>query len=413
MKLIHAADLHLDSPMVGLARYDGAPEAELRGATRKALTNLVDAAIADDVAALLLAGDLFDGDWAHFGTGVHFVGEMARLRDAGIAVVSISGNHDAESKITKELRFPDNVHVLDVKKPETFVLEDVGIAVHGQGYATAAVTEDLSLAYPEPLGDHFNVGLLHTAVGGRRGHANYAPCKLSTLQEKGYGYFGLGHSHSYEVLSTDPPVLFSGNLQGRNIRERGPKGAVLVEVGADGATYDRLILDAVRWDVVEIDVSSSATLDDVAGLARVALGQAVEQAGHRLLAARVALAGAGEIHHRLLADPERLRHEIYGAAADVAGDGIWVEDVRVETSLAGPPAAIDSGAVGELRAELEDISADDDALVKIGAELGAIEDILPPTLAAEISPTDPRFVSEVLRDLSVSLPEKLLGGDRG
>jgi DNA repair protein SbcD/Mre11 len=412
MKLIHAADIHLDSPMVGLARYDGAPEKDLKGATRKALTNLVDAAIDNEVAALLLAGDLFDGDWTHFGTGVHFVGEMGRLREAGIPVVSISGNHDAASKITKELRLPDNVHVLNVKEPQTFVLEDVGIAVHGQGYATAAVKEDLSLAYPEPDPDLFNVGLLHTAVGGRRGHANYAPCSLASLREKGYDYFGLGHSHAFEVLSEDPPVVFSGNLQGRNIRERGPKGAVLVEASAGGTTFERLILDVVRWDVVEIDTTSSTTLGDVAGLARGALREAAEQAGDRLLAARVALRGFGEIHHRLLADPERLRHEIYGAAVDVAGDGIWVEDVRVETSLAGPAAAIDSGAVGELRAELDEITADDDALIEIGAELGSLEEILPRSLADELSLTDPRFVSKVLRDLSVSLPEKLLGGDR-
>lgn len=412
MKLMHAADIHLDSPMVGLRRYDGAPEDDLKGATRKALRNLVDAAIDNEVAALLLAGDLFDGEWPHFGTGVHFVGEMGRLREAGIPVVSISGNHDAESKITKELRLPDNVHVLDTRKPETFLLEDVGVAIHGQGYATPAVTEDLSLAYPDPDSDFFNVGLLHTAVGGRPGHASYAPCSLTFLQEKGYGYFGLGHSHTYEVLSENPPILFSGNLQGRNIRERGPKGAVLIEVDAGATTYEHLMLDVVRWDVVEIDVGEASTLGDVAGLAVLALRDAADEAGGRLLAARVALKGAGEIHHRLLADPERLRHEIYGVAADAAGDGIWVEEVRVETSAAGPAAAIDSGAVGELRAEFEDVRADDDALAEIGGELEDLEGILPPSLADEISPTDPRFVSDILRDLSISLPEKLLGGDR-
>lgn len=412
MKLMHSADIHLDSPMVGLRRYDGAPEDDLKGATRKALRNLVDAAIDNEVAALLLAGDLFDGEWPHFGTGVHFVGEMSRLREAGIPVVSISGNHDAESKITKELRLPENVHVLNTRKPETFLLEDVGVAVHGQGYATPAVTEDLSLAYPDPDPDFYNVGLLHTAVGGRPGHASYAPCSLNFLQEKGYDYLGLGHSHTYEVLSEEPPILFSGNLQGRNIRERGPKGAVLIEVDAGVTTYEHLVLDVVRWDVVEIDVGEASTLGDVAGLAVVALREAAGEAGGRLLAARVALKGAGEIHHRLLTDPERLRHEIYGAAADAAGDGIWVEEVRVETCAAGPAAAIDSGAVGELRAELEDIRTDDDSLAEIGDELENLKSILPPSLADEISPTDPRFVSDILRDLSISLPEKLLGADR-
>lgn len=412
MKLIHAADLHLDSPMVGLARYDGAPVEELRNATRRALANLVDTAIEEQVIAVLLAGDLFDGEWTHFGTGVHFVKEMGRLREAGIAVVSISGNHDAQSKITKQLRLPDNVHVLDVDKPETFLMENVGIAVHGQGYAEPVVTDDLSRAYAGPVADLFNVGLLHTAVGGRAGHANYAPCKLSFLRELGYGYFGLGHSHGYEVLSVDPPVVFSGNLQGRNIHERGPKGAVLIEVDDDElVSFDRLTLDVVRWEVVELDVADCSTVDEVAGVARGAMKRAAQEAGDRLLAARVVVSGETEVHRDLLADPDRLRHEMHGAAVDIAGDQIWVEDIRVETSSAGASPAIGSDAVGELLAELEDITGDDKVLAELGAEMGPLEEVLPSLLAAELAPSDQRFISGVLRDLSASLPADLLRGE--
>lgn len=411
MKLIHAADIHLDSPMIGLARHDGAPIEELRGATRRALANLVDAAIEERVEAVLLAGDLFDGDWPHFGTGVHFVGEMGRLREAGIAVVSIAGNHDAQSKITKELSFPENVHVLDVKKPETVVLENVGLAVHGQGYHEAAVTDDLSLAYPEPLEGLVNVGLLHTSVGGRPGHANYAPCKVPFLQERGYDYWALGHSHAYEVLGEDPAVVFSGNLQGRGIHERGPKGAVMIEAGPDGVVFERRILDAVRWEVIELAADECSTLDDVAGLARGEMRRAAEEAVGRLLAVRVCVTGASEAHHDLLANPERLRYEMYGAAVDVAGDHLWVEDVRVETSSAGSPTTTGSDAVGELLAELQEIADDDGSLAVLGAELGALEEVLPVSVASGLAPTDPRFVREILRELSASLPAELLRSD--
>src|SRR6266511_1037006 len=104
MRLLQSADLHVDSPMRGLVAYDQAPVAELRLATREALANLVDTAIEKAVDAVLLAGDIFDGDWPHYGTGVHFVSEMGRLREAGIPVVMVAGNHDAESKLTKSLR---------------------------------------------------------------------------------------------------------------------------------------------------------------------------------------------------------------------------------------------------------------------------------------------------------------------
>src|SRR3712207_2828658 len=163
MRLLHAADLHLDSPMTGLAAYDGAPVDDLRGATRRALGNLVDLAIEEAVDVVLLAGDLFDGDWPHYGTGVHAVREMARLREAGIPVVTIAGNHDAESRITRTLRWPDNVHVLGTRRPQTRQFDDLGLAVHGQGYPTPAVLEDLSAGYPAPLPGVRNVGLLHTS----------------------------------------------------------------------------------------------------------------------------------------------------------------------------------------------------------------------------------------------------------
>src|SRR3954447_21251136 len=134
MKIFHAADLHLDSPMKGLVAYDEAPVERLRLATRLALANLVDAAIDERVDVVLFAGDIFDGDWPHYGTGVHFVSEMGRLREAGVPVVMVAGNHDAESKLTKSLRLPENVRVLSTRKPETVMFEEIGLAVHGQGY---------------------------------------------------------------------------------------------------------------------------------------------------------------------------------------------------------------------------------------------------------------------------------------
>ena len=68
-RFLHAADIHLDSPLYGLSRYDGLPDAEIRGATRAAFDNLVQRAIAEAVDFVVIAGDLFDGDWKDMGTG--------------------------------------------------------------------------------------------------------------------------------------------------------------------------------------------------------------------------------------------------------------------------------------------------------------------------------------------------------
>src|SRR5579872_1133012 len=104
MKFIHCADIHLDSPLAGLDRYEWAPVAEIRGATRRAFENVIGLALEEEVRFLVIAGDLYDGDWRDYNTGLFFVKQMSLLNDAGIPVYLIKGNHDAESKITRRLR---------------------------------------------------------------------------------------------------------------------------------------------------------------------------------------------------------------------------------------------------------------------------------------------------------------------
>ena len=132
---IHASDIHLDSPHKGLSRYEGAPAERIRGATREALKNLVQTAIEENAAFMVIAGDVFDGDWKDYNTGLFFAGQMSRLRESGIKVFLLSGNHDAASKITRTLKMPDNVHRFSTKHPETLTLEKLGVAIHGQGYS--------------------------------------------------------------------------------------------------------------------------------------------------------------------------------------------------------------------------------------------------------------------------------------
>ena len=103
---LHAADIHLDSPLLRLPEYEGAQVEKIRRATRDALENLVNLAIEKSVDFVVLAGDLYDGDWTDFGTGLFFVNQMGRLREAGIPVFGVYGNHDAASKITRSLPLP-------------------------------------------------------------------------------------------------------------------------------------------------------------------------------------------------------------------------------------------------------------------------------------------------------------------
>src|SRR5487761_2558679 len=194
MKFLHCADLHLDSPLRGLAGYEGAPLEEIRGATRRAFENLIELAVSESVSCLTIAGDLFDGDRDNFNTAMFLQPHFARLRDAGIPVAVVYGNHDAANEISKRLRPPDNVTVFPTDRAATLELPDIGLALHGQSYATRVVDDDLSAGYPAPISGLLNVGVLHTALAGHEGtHAHYAPCTENGLADHGYAYWALGH----------------------------------------------------------------------------------------------------------------------------------------------------------------------------------------------------------------------------
>jgi DNA repair protein SbcD/Mre11 len=264
MKFIHCADVHLDTPLQGLAEYPGAPTKEIRNATRRAFEKVLDAAISETVDFLIIAGDLYDTGLKSFESALFFNKQMARLADVGIDVYLIYGNHDAASKLIKQLRPPKNVHVFRSTEPHSFVNKDLRLAIHGQSFSTPEITEDLAVNYPPPVPDFFNIGVLHTNLGGISDHANYAPCSLHTLKSKGYQYWALGHVHNRQILCADPYIVYPGNIQGRHGKEQGEKSCELVTVSDAGAiSIGPVSTSVVPWIETCIDASSCQNADEV------------------------------------------------------------------------------------------------------------------------------------------------------
>jgi DNA repair exonuclease SbcCD nuclease subunit len=329
---IHASDLHLDSPLKGLEIYEGAPDIEeIRNATRQALVNLVDFALNEGVSLVLFAGDLYDGDWPDFSTGLFFAQQMHRLARAGIRVAIAWGNHDAQNKMTKSLVMPENVKIFSARKPETLVCEDIKVAVHGQSYATADTTRNLAIDYPDPVDGMLNIGLLHCLVSGAVGHQNYAPCTLDDLASRGYDYWALGHVHDCRVLRENPLIIYPGCSQGRHIKETGPKGCMLVEKNNDVLSHEFIRLDTVQWLTVAVDVSAAETIGQIAEKFAQDLASRLAGMEGRLCCLRVLVKGRTPIHGRLVVRPDELTANIRAVAADVSGQRAWVEKVRIET----------------------------------------------------------------------------------
>jgi DNA repair protein SbcD/Mre11 len=378
MKILHTADLHIDSPMGSLDRYEGAPVDIMRAATRRAVEAMVELAIRERVAAVTIGGDVFDGAWRDMNTGLWWNARLAELVDAGIEVYVVHGNHDAESLITQRLAPPPGVHVFGANAPSSVTSPRWPLVVHGQSFRDRAVSTDLAAGYPLAVPGLLNVGLLHTSLDGRAGHDPYAPTNVATLLAKGYALWGLGHVHERETIERDGTfVVFPGNTQGRSIRETGARGVTLI------ATDERRVLsvtpidvDVIRWVKLGVDVTGMANEDDFLRGAFEAIRAARHAAG-RPLAVRVEAIGAGPLH-RLLADrAEVVRGELISRASRERSD-VWLEKLVVKTRPERVVADADVAAVREVVALAEEAMGDEAVAREIAKVLDPLRDALRP-----------------------------------
>src|ERR1700730_16207897 len=262
---IHAADLHIDSPLASLGLKDPAVAARFARANRGAVEALVRETIASEAKFLIIAGDIFDGDWRDVSTGLFFTRAVGDLHRAGIPTLIIKGNHDADSVIARSLTYPENTLTFASNRAETKTLDALRVALHGRSFGVRNPTGEFLGSYPARREGWLNIGLLHTALDGTRaGHESYAPCTVEDLKRFGYDYWALGHIHAAEIVSRDPWVVYPGNLQGRSVRETGAKGAMRLTVeNVRIVDVTPLVLDGARWAHLNVHVASDETEGDV------------------------------------------------------------------------------------------------------------------------------------------------------
>lgn len=396
---VHAADLHLDSPLLGLASKSAEYAARVEAASRQAFDSLVDLAIDERCRFMLLAGDIFDGDLRNFQTGLYFMEGMGRLNEAGISVFMVLGNHDSANRFADKLSLSSNVHVFPKSGAASHVLEDVGVAVHGRSFPRPDVSEDLAREYPVAVQTLFNIGVLHTACAGSEGHhARYAPCTPEQLSNHGYDYWALGHVHAHAVLGEYPHIVYPGNLQGRHPRETGPKGAVLVKV-AEGRIVDleHRALDAVRWASISVDVSDAKDYSELLDIMRRDIAEIAKQAGGRPIALRLAISGTTLLHSKLILNRASFQEDVETLLATLAHD-VWLEKVRLNTSHPVTPDAVDSTVAGKLDEELIRLSRDSVIAQELDARLAEIRTKLPAGAHADA------FIEQ----MRIEIPERAL-----
>lgn len=338
-RFLHTGDLHLDSPLEGLSA-EAPPEvlAVLRSATIEAWRNVVRLAIDEAVDFVVIAGDVFEVSSPTLIGQTRFRDGLAQLAAAGIPSFVVHGNHDPLDgrSWAPSLHFPDAVHRFgtDAVTAVPVVRGGTEIArVHGRSYPRAAVTDNYAAGFRAEPDAPFSIGLLHTNVGDRPGHHNYAPCSVDDLRASGMDYWALGHIHQPGQVLADPPAFYSGIPQGRDPGELGARGCYVVEVdGARRVTARFVATDVVRWHPVEVGIGSLTDDESLRRACREAVASAIDEADGRSLVVRLRVTGRGPLHAtlrrpgylddlRLLLDEERPPTPPFA----------WVESVRDAT----------------------------------------------------------------------------------
>ncbi len=381
-KFLHAADLHMDSPLKGLSELDPTLAGQVRIASRKAFEKLIQLAKDEKVDFVLLAGDILDGEIRDQGT-IQFL--LSRLGDLAqtTPVFVIRGNHDALNHLGATLAWPKNVHQFGGDKPTTQWLRHLRVAIHGQSFASRGVEENLAANYPEPEAGFFNIGMLHTSLSGAEGHDTYAPVSPEQLQQKKYDYWALGHIHKRSMVREgDPWIVFPGNIQGRSIRETGPRGCALGRVDDSFRTKVEFVdLDCVRFEELVVDLTGMDLPEDLEGRIRAA-GEQLFSPG--VTGVRVRLVGETQFAGEITAN-RRLNQEVRQILSGM-GRGLVLEKLKLECVLPTKGASLSEEDSSQVEDVIKDWISDPDSLDTLLAQDPEYQD-LGKKLAKILSPS--------------------------
>lgn len=318
LTFIHAADLHLGAPFRGLAQVSETWSVRLMSAIHEAFERVVDAALTREVDFVVIAGDVFDATRSSYGDYLRFFKGMKRLGEAGIPVYLVAGNHDPITSWKQGLfLLPENAHMLSATQPEFHLFERDGeplCIIGGRSYYNQTWPMDECIAsgitrkagidalredFPQAGSAPFAVGVLHT---GLNLDPIKAPVKPSVLMAAGMDYWACGHIHMpYAYPSRENQrIVFSGCIQGRDIKETGPRGinhVTLTEGKPPEVTF--IPTASVVWQQLPVDVSVCEALPDVADRIMRELFRVNGKAHCEEMVSRIRLVGSTHLHEVL------------------------------------------------------------------------------------------------------------------
>ena len=407
VRIIHTADIHLDSPLRSLALRDHALSEAVEAATRVAFQKIIETAIEERAKALLISGDLFDGKQRSARTAVFLTSQLDRLRTANIRVFYIKGNHDAENQLTGGLDLPDNVHVFTGRGEKVQLTDDIWI--HGVSFTQRQTPDSLVPRFDTPVAGAVNIALLHTSVGGAQGHDVYAPCSVSELVATGFDYWALGHIHKRQIYSEEPWVVMPGIPQGRDMGEAGAKSATLLTIDEGKIDVTEIQTSAVEFISHSIDISNIENDDAL----RTLLREEIKNKANRLDATagvlRLTIEGRPQSHWQILRDSDYWQQQVVELARET--NHLWIDKLIFNLEA---PAVLESSAsaTDELAVTMAEIQNEPGFDNTAQTRIKELVDDLPRELRARILPEENRIQS-LIKDLGKAGAQHVLARMKG
>jgi len=404
IKILHTADIHLDSPLRSLALRNAELRDRIQTGTHAALTRIMDTALSEGAAALMIAGDLFDGAERSARTAAFLTGQLDRLRAGGIRVFYVKGNHDADNPLTGELNLPDNVHVFDGRGGKVQLADDIW--VHGVSFANRHARESLLPKFHAPVEGAVNIAMLHTSLAGAEGHDPYAPCSVNDLVTSGFDYWALGHVHRRRVHSKAPWVVMPGTPQGRDIGEPGSKSATLLTIG-ETIEIEEAPTSVVEFLHVKIDATDAESEDALRDLLRQNLRETASELTSDSGVMRISLTGGNPRRWQILRD-QNVWTEFATQCARETGN-LWLDKLVFSLSDHTAPGY---SATDELAEIMEKIRQEPGFAEDCRAELESILAELPARRRGELAP-DEGAMEELAQRLAETGAQRMLARMKG
>ena len=332
IKILHAADFHLDSP------FESLPEEKAmqrRREGRTLISSMADLARREAVDLIVLAGDLLDSARSYYETGEALLSVFGKL---DIPVFIAPGNHDNYNATSPYavLKFPPNVHIFRTGTIEQVELEDKPCTVWGAAFTSEASPALLNtFRTPECGGKRTHIMVLHGNVG--EPESKYNPIDEAEIARSGLQYLALGHKHTFSGLqkSGDTYWAYPGCPEGRGFDETGKKGVIIAEIETGHVQARFVPLGKRQYRIIDVDLTERT--DAMEAVAAAVAGGAGEDIcrivltgayGGTLDLGKISDGVADRFFHVVLRDETRLLRDIWAQAEEDTLRGLFLRKMR-------------------------------------------------------------------------------------